>query len=559
MAAIQIVLLVLLFSNSLNASIRNVNPREPLPMEVMMEAEEFARQRNIEPTELLILIACPDFSNETVRLNSSLLSLPESRYSFSASLDRNVPLFLEVFASNMKVVVISNTLRLAAEPFQNFRHNCLLNIVMNKNMKKIKFPVRVTTLFWYSDRSRRLDCVDIFDNMITVEPNTASRSRTETKCSVKSLDFTKDISDQIPKVFLQASIICNATTYSANFFVTRRAETDFEQSMLNLYSVSKTDTMNCFSLIQWRDVTVTALIEPFELSVWVLIFISTLILAKLNSTLNLKSFTRTLTKIWIHLITVTETERPTRWYSSVLASISALILCFFITQAYNNLIMFSFLNPQILNECGHLYNCRDIALCHVKHVIVSELSVKSCVCNLNEDQQLLAGKPLSRKRVPWGNMSATYRLGDQNAMYFQRRWYPFGGDGKQHLLVPARTSSNVDRFFATGLVSNKKFVLTPTEIRKIRERYYRELRYWQFRNFKPRLEGYIDFDTSIDWFDMDSFRRLQPIFCFCAMTTLALICWEVFSQQRRRVTLFWTKRIRKGVSPWARWVGSKVK
>ena len=72
-------------------------------------------------------------------------------------------------------------------------------------------------------------------------------------------------------VLMSAPMKCNRTGIQSTFIVTKKKEVDIEVSMLRLYSVLNTEIINCFSLIRRRETDLSALLRPFNLSVWILI------------------------------------------------------------------------------------------------------------------------------------------------------------------------------------------------------------------------------------------------------------------------------------------------
>ena len=469
-----------------------------------------------------------------MRHNSSSLSLPASRFSFQDSDMVVKPLLLDVLASNMKVVVVSNRLPDSSEPFQNIRHNILLNIIVDNSPPTWEYPVTVTTLLWYYDRKFLYRRIDSFDQMIFWPYTDGILSTAKRKCCMTSLRFRRYVEVDYPVVVLEALMACNKTKYPTFFFATKQAVSIFEQSLLSRYSVSKTDTMSCYSLIRWRGTSVGALIKPFTASVWILTFFSMLMLAKLISALNGSSFSRTLLNIWMSLIAVISSDAPVRSYASVIASCSALILCFFVDAIYNNSIMNHFLDPRVPNDCKVRFDCRSVALCYAVHATLRELSFGTCLCNFNQKQQFLVGKPLQQKTMTLrkksiGTTTHHKDVADQDSLYMQRDLLNHRLIHKhQFILVAVRASVTIDRLFAAGIVSSRQLDHSLEAIESIRKTPPRLKKYQRLWQAELNLEGFIDFDTSIDWFDMDSFRKLGAIFALCAVPILAAICYEIF-------------------------------
>ena len=162
-------------------------PRPRSPMNLVREAESFALEHRVKPTELLILDLFAVLTTDSIMPSASLLVLrgptpvhkrnrksphksrrspkAASRVSLEERSDLS-PTFLDVLAVNLRVVVISRPLGELIEPFQNFRHKCLLHMILGifVNIENI---VHLSTLFWYGDNSRYFQCVQRYDHMIS--------------------------------------------------------------------------------------------------------------------------------------------------------------------------------------------------------------------------------------------------------------------------------------------------------------------------------------------------------------------------------------------------------
>ena len=164
-------------------------PKEPNAMNIVTFAENFARHHNIKPTELLILETGSVLMDESFNLRANLLVVTRPIDDLMNQTSSMVTLYLDVLETSLKVIVVSREVPNIAEPFQNFRHNCILHVTLDTRIAS-KF---VNTLYWSSDYYRKFYCVHSFDQMMFWRSEEPMRmcSKTKRKFSIHSLFFVK--------------------------------------------------------------------------------------------------------------------------------------------------------------------------------------------------------------------------------------------------------------------------------------------------------------------------------------------------------------------------------
>lgn len=138
-------------------------------------------------------------------------------------------------------------------------------------------------------------------------------------------------------------------------------------------------------------------------------------------------------------------------------------------RAYSNTSTSFFLNPRVVKPCGILEDCRFNLDCYSATKLHRRFSL-ACVCNLDEKQILLAGKPLLRRQSAVQVTSITVK--NFSRIYIQRAWTTPGlktvaGRGAL-LLVLVRVSSLIDRLFQTGIVSEKLLDPSDAQLKRLR-------------------------------------------------------------------------------------------
>ena len=263
--------------------------------------------------------------------------------------DLTAPLFYDVLATARKVIVISapyeRHMTPTPDPFQNFRHNCLLHIIFGA--KETKWGTfHVSTLFSFATGNRHFDCATHFDHII-YSLDTGSMNACfprEHKCSVRSLAQTQSLRENSLPGFLNAKISCNATTVEATFCLTCRRF--MHPELLNRYSVSRSDLLECSTFLRPREPDITALVEPLSSGFCVVFLLTILILAKIISSLRIQGFFSCLAETALNMISAVPIQTHTQRFSHLLIFSCTLILGFFIGLIYANFVMSSFLDPR---------------------------------------------------------------------------------------------------------------------------------------------------------------------------------------------------------------------
>lgn len=519
------------------------NPFEQNLENAITEAENFAVQNGVRPEALLILLTSI-FHNEKLNLNANLLVSTPSAPSVHdenllvLSLYDMVPLYFDVLATNLKVVVISAPFLPFLEPFEIFRHNLLLHVILGGNDMKLSY-VSINTLFWFADGSRGFACVNSFDDVIALEVNAfmkaCSTLHQRTVCSMEKLLFRRTGSIDREQVAMHALFICNGTAAPVKFDLTKAAVFNYQQCMLNRFALSATLSAQCGAYIMWRDTDVAALIKPFNLGTWMLTFMSILVIARVVSWSNMSDFKTMAIKISMNLITAVDVDVSRRKLSQTISAGSALALCFFLTQIYTNFIMLTFLDPRVPNPCHSLFQCRHFTSCYSRYRLEYDLSAGHCLCGMNHIQRSLVGKPLSRTPRRWEPLHAGTKIADRRPLYMQTsREIKQPMERGQLLLNPVRVSSIIARLLETAVVAEERSEPKYQEVRAyLRRPAASMLRRLSNRNAKRRT-GLIDFNSTIGEFDMSHFRKVAAVFEVCAISCVFLLSCEFIRRQRHR-------------------------
>ena len=523
---------LMISSLCISAPVLGEVPRELNAMNVAIEIEDFARRQNVDPSKLVIAEFSKLLVENSVKLNVSLLVntsiCPTERSGFVG-----LNLYLDVLATTFKVVVISqmdNYLLLRElpyeDPFQNFRHNCLLHISIEQYKRANNL---VNTLSWFKDGTRRFHCVHRFDHLVfwSQRATLDSCSLDSEPCTVDSLRPERKVLSGDLHANLRISVTCNETKIGAAFTLTSRRVSTGEWRNKILYSVSEVDVMECNSFIRRRLTDVSALLESFTFEVWALVLLTLFILVRFMSWLKLADFMSILSSLSMSFIVAIEVQLRLRHYSHVALSASVLALCFFVGHIYNNFTLSSFLNTEDRYVCTAYVNCRLDLLCYSPIFLRRQLVVENCLCNLNEKQRLLAGKPL--QRVVFGREKLPYDVLERKDVFFmERKWEKLEPSSKgQLILLLIRMSSFLSRLFHHGLASIERLRPSSGEINKYRRT---SVLYRRQRRHKDSIAYYwglfVDHDTNRDQFDEESFRKIFPLFTACAIAILAVLICE---------------------------------
>lgn len=539
-------------------------------MNVMAEAESFASARGTSSHQLLILMTGTLLLNESMKLNSSLLVLEAPTRFDSEFFYDAIPLYLDVLAADLVVIVVSSNNPPPIRAFQNFRHKLLLHICLLAKSGKEE-PAALNTLYWYANQARRFVCVNSFDNInfwhVNATMDTCAKKKSGL-CSMVELR-TWRLSRDVPMVVLHTVMECETVLISTNLQATKFARTPFQQSMLFRYSTSRSDTYECFSFIHWRETDVSAFFRPFKYEVWVLFIVTALVMSKITSSLGTNSFASNFSRAILSLISVMDIKAENRRWCQMIASGSVVVMCFFVAQIYTNFVMVYFLNPQVFHDCVQSFDCNNVISCYSKHFLDFMFAGRKCVCNLNPKQTSKIGKPLHRKSYSTDDAARNLSR-EQNFMYIQKYDTPQRGrrlrDRGQYFLVPGTVSTTVDRLIENGFLSRARFEPTEEEVGK----YLKGSTNYLFISLRTnwtaeRLKDAIGFDAAIDRFDMDGFRKLQPVLAVnvvvlvtCFVSELVPIGYRklrgLFSAFGRRCArVRWMRRFHpNAIGPWLR-------
>lgn len=510
-------------------------------MNVVTEAERFALQRRIQPTQLLILDTGTRLLKESFRLNASLLVLPIPPVLFAESVWRVVPLYFDVLASNLKVVVISSepvykrtAVTRPADPFQNIRHNCLLHIVLDAP-HKFSNSLFVNTLLW-NRHGVRFFCVRHYDHMVFWVLNASMElcSPNESACSMGNIVLG---SSRVPRKLgsyaklLQSTVICGNVAIETSFKSEIRT-THYEKVMMHHYAIYRSKTLECFSFMSKSVPRISALLEPFKAEVWILTSLSAFVLAAMISRLEVDTFPSLSARTLTSFIGGAGIRADVRRFSHLPLLGCLVALIFFMGQVYTNSFTSFLLDPRILRDCEETLDCHRDLKCYSRAVLGVRLSRSgTCVCNINQKQQSLIEKPVHRMDYTnRKNLNKYERLSD---LYIQKDLSVLpdvSASRGQLLLVPTRVSGTIDRLIKTGILSQRLLHHSDVEVEKFRSsRLYREF-YQPMEHRTIEYEAFFDFDTPCDSFDTKTVLQILPLFGACVIVVLLAFWFEILAR-----------------------------
>ena len=390
----------------------------------------------------------------------------------------------------------------------------------------------VSTVFWKSNRNRFFTCVYRFDHIVSwvanVSPNTCEDG--DEFCSVKSIYLEKVQQSLEFNRFLRVILVCNGTAIRASFLLNTVVVDRYTRHMMSQYAVFRDNQFVCFSLIRWRKTDVLALSKPFKLEVWILTFLTSLVIARLASWLGFDSFRSLVVRSLLSFISVAEMGAHIRRYSHLFFIGSALALSFFVGHIYENSVMSFFLDPRSYESCTPSIDCRLQVNCYSRRVVRFYLTTSSCACNLNQEQQSLAGKPLRREIFTNVDIfdlvtpkSRAYLQKDMTDLAFSKLWASKG----QLLLILARTSSLVDRWFQTGVVSTAHLKPTRVDIEGFFSKPAIKIIQSRMSLKEGKWDEFMEFNATGGKFDMESFLKVQLIVRICVITSFSVFFCEL--------------------------------
>ena len=530
----------LLFVTQILSVTCSETPRELNAMNVVTEAENFALRWTIQPTRLLILLTGKWFPREGMRLNASLLVMSTTPNQVWASKDFLQPIFLDVLAASLKTIVISagpwyrGRPGSFLDPFQNFRHNCLLHIALGESEKPRREMFFVSTLYWKHDRRRVFHCIRKFDHMIYRFEEASLRSCLPKRQKRYRRSATYVSTRDPLELKLCIFLLLNTTTIEASFTISQRLKkpSHFSRHMVSLYATNRNTAVECFSYYHWRDTNLSAFIQPFKYDVWIASFVTTLIVVSLISWLRIDTFQSALTRVLLSFISVIQIRANLRKNSQLPILICAVTMCFFVGRIYTNSFMSFFLDQKDLTIRGRLFECHLYFQCFSHHYVNFHLLQSGSLCNMNSRQQSLAEKPLHRRvyrdqNRPQIQGERTYFIQRENRFRDSAGLWPAYS---QLALVLTRVSSTIDRLLQAGIVSDACSESPETDVQlylnSSRSKEFRS-RLQRLRRFSHRLPKFIEFNSTGEYFDMDGLSKILPIFRACFLFSIVVFFYEI--------------------------------
>lgn len=470
-------------------------------------------------------------------LRASLMVVTPSEESLRFSIIRLLPIYLPALASSMKVIVISPPhAHHARRPFETFRHNLLLHIVLQTGDVRDS-TVNINTLRWHADHTRKFVCIESFDQLVfrrVDAPMTACAS-SGVECSMESFIFQKRYLPAIPHVRLRGFAKCNGSQIGIAIMLTVKCEVPFDQVMLNRFSLTARSRSECFSLIRWRETDILSMIKPLESDVLIMLLLSIWTFAKVISWSGRTSFVGTAVKIALNFISAVDLGKRGQRCSEIIAAGSASVMCFLFVQIYLNFMFSTFLNRNEFSPCRESYSCRHVVPCYSSHQIHYDLLRGYCPCDLNSAQQNLVRAPLHRT-ADLSKNSLRQDLLFMQIVYSAKVLEDKG----QHLINPIRVSSTINRMLETGVVSEKHFEPVRTDVKKYLNGVPNKFMKKAAGNSLRQLKGYLGFGAGADSFDMESFHKIRPLFAVCIAVVILVFCSEIVAIRIRKICPYLT-------------------
>ncbi|XP_003748227.2 uncharacterized protein LOC100898231 [Galendromus occidentalis] len=502
------------------------------PMELVSGAAWAASQLGVvKATSLLIVGLGQVLFGGSMRTDSSLI-LPNSSISERTRGGRQRVTLFEILAAPLQVVIISPaktwlTDALAKSEFvQDIRHKFLL-LILTRSRGSLSLnetlPRRywTRTIFWSGHRMRNFLCIRIHDNLFvtkTSDPISACGCTPPVSIVeqvVDAFDFEKEESIYA----LSVKVRSNSTVYDVSFKTETVNSVDRQRVFYRSqrWSLCAHDASNCFSYIVLTTTDVTALLKPFEAEVWCCLFLGVLGVATLVSKMTRESSVfDTFSHLILGAITAHDLRFKPKNYSSLTVGCTAVAFTFMISIVYSNCVMSAFLDPTMEVPPSRLrWDCRMTTWCDSVPLLEYLLQTGS-VCHFPEHLRQSLDKPVSRSAIFKGDR---YRSSLRLVVDF-RRSSP--ETFSQVFLLSSQTSNILDRLIQHGIASLGRIKIARNHAHTRSDQGVRgsRLRSKIVEKKGPRVQ-YVAFNTTREWFDMESFVKILPLFGICYLLVLS--------------------------------------
>lgn len=172
-----------------------------------------------------------------------------------------------------------------------------------------------------------------------------------------------------------------------------------------------------------------------------------------------------------------------------------------------------------------MIDCGAVIPFYSRQYLKADLVRGFCLCNLDYLQRALVEKPLHDETHAW-------RVHPKHLdMYMAKSRIP--GYSNQYSGFyspnPVRVSSIVNRMLESALVSSKQLKPTRREVRAYVDGPIPLFKERIAQKIDEKLERpkFVEFDTTLDQFDMGSFRKIGPIFAICVFVNLLVWSCEL--------------------------------
>ena len=357
-----------------------------------------------------------------------------------------------------------------------------------------------------------------------------------TKVSRERFEYAKNFDAFEPRHTLQFR--CNETRVEINYRLTWKTErTDlFQQVSRTRWNLQVQDFTDCYSYTPYSSTDVTALLEPFSLGVWCVVFATVVILAIAWSAIVRRSIlVFSGNTVW-SIVGAREVELSPRNFSSTVLGCTTVAFTCLIGLLYSNIVMSTFLNPIArMPHDSKPFSCVNIPVCQKESSLDLVLKFMPA-CHILPRMLALAKRPLS-------GFKASKRFSRREPFFFKLTSDPYY-DGKLRSLSLVRTQTSMiwDGILQHGILSPRRLAVAEekafSESRtRINTTEYKLSENRWFAVFERHVANrrkleFISFNTTREWFDMTSFLKITPLFGCCFSFILVWIGVEFCCAKR---------------------------
>lgn len=527
------------------------------PLDVVASAEEIARHHGVKPISLLLLDLGSILTEGSFNTKAFLLSLKPS-----TRLQPRIKVHTELWqalAAPLKIVVVvfqggifGNINYFGSDFTQNIRHKFLFLFItrtddQDKKLGEYTGISGLTTVIWSGNKPQRSWCCGNRDNLFW-EYEHGSCNLKRRACGVESINESSEVLGIVLRVTYKIRVKCNTTwirVYRAVVLptLTRRER----QSVLSSLNVLEEGTSGCHTFIPMVNADVTALLKPFDETVWCLILMNITVLAVAWALIVRQSASHFTSQISLNLIAVREVTLVPKSFSSTVIGCAALAFSFLIGRLYSNTVMSYFVDP--VGDSLPLYlpfDCRMNTICYYPKSLDSLFDYVA-VCNVPPPLFVSVRAPVRTVQASrlFGRRDIFNKL-DTDDIPTPTLSFGF------MILVPTQRSESIDRIIRHGIISPARLEVhelrslmarrvdqQKTKLKANLDEHFAYSYVTYVKTLAPSLPlppgavGYVSFNTTREWFDADSFLKMRPLIVACSLSIAVTMGIELGFVKRR--------------------------